>query len=212
MDPAQQQKLNLAKRELRRQVLALREAMSPRERAEASAAVVARVQGLPAFRAARGVHLFHSLMGEVDTAPLFDGCARNGVATLVPIQQPESGTLGWSLWAPGDALVPGPFGVMEPPPESRRQGPLAMVDVVLVPGVAFDRRGNRVGYGKGYYDTFLPELARARNSAGKPPTLRVALCFACQVVEQVPAGPWDQSVDWIINEKEVIAVKEGIQG
>ncbi|MDH4248280.1 MAG: 5-formyltetrahydrofolate cyclo-ligase, partial [Deltaproteobacteria bacterium] len=140
------------KRALRRQMMAEREALTPQERQAANAALRTQLEALPVFRKARTLHGFLSLPGEVDTAPILAERARSGVAIVVPIQQPETGTLGWSLWTPQEPLAPGPFGVPEPPPGTRRTVALETVDLVLVPGVAFDRQGNRLGYGKGYYD------------------------------------------------------------
>src|SRR5262249_20959689 len=105
--------------------------------------------------------------------------------------------LGHAHWDPRQALVPGPFGTQEPPPESRGPIDLAAIDLVLVPGVAFDARGGRLGYGKAYYDKFLAELL-AR--PGVPPDV-VALALSVQIVEAVPLGAWDVRIPHVLTER-----------
>ena len=94
-------------------------------------------------------------------------------------------------------MEPGRFGIREPKPQVGTPQAIADIDAILVPAVAFDRRGYRVGYGGGYYDRFLPEL-RGR-------AVRVGLAFACQLVDSVPAGAHDVPVDFIVTETEIIA-------
>ena len=112
-------------------------------------------------------------------------------------------------WAPGDPIVTGPFGVREPPPERQIPADLAAIDLVLAPGAAFDRNGNRLGYGMGYYDGFLKGLAERHGPAGwsvpgliaRPAV--VALAFAVQVVPAVPTDPWDIRIPALVTEEGV---------
>jgi len=76
-----------------------------------------------------------------------------------------------------------------------RPVPREEIDVVLIPAVAFDRQGRRVGYGGGYYDRFLPEIPRAA---------RIGAAFACQIVAEIPPDPHDVPADWIVTEDELI--------
>jgi 5-formyltetrahydrofolate cyclo-ligase len=186
-----------AKRSLRQAVLERRAALGPDKRRAASASILARVTALPAFQRARGVHLFLSFPDEVDTAPIVAACARQGRAIFLPYRMPGGERLGCARWQPGEALVDGPFGTREP----ARRDPVdpSAIDLVLVPGVAFDRRGNRLGYGKGFYDRFLAELAQAASAAP------VALAFSVQIVESVPTDAWDIGIPCIVTENETIA-------
>lgn len=193
-----------AKRELRKRVLARRDALSPGERAAASAKIRERVLALPEFRDAKGVHGFVSFVEEVDTAPIMAACAAAGKAIYLPYINEARDRIGCALWGPEDSLVPGPFGTQEPPPASRGPVDLAAIDLVLMPGVAFDRRGGRLGYGKAYYDHFLAEVAAKR---GSMPDL-VALAFSAQIVEAVPLNAWDVRIPQIATERELIVSRD----
>lgn len=190
-------------------MLARREALGEPARQAASRRIAEQVLELPEFRAARGVHCFLSLPGEVDTAPIFAACVAAGKATFVPVQIEAERSLACVAWSPGDPTVAGPFGVREPAPDRRVRADAAAIDLVLAPGSAFDRTGNRLGYGMGYYDGFLKSLADRQGTAGwSAPGLIarpavVALAFAVQIVDAVPAEPWDIRVPIILTEEGV---------
>jgi len=93
-------------------------------------------------------------------------------------------------------LAPGLWNIPEPRPECLRPVDVSEIDLVIVPGVAFDERGNRLGYGGGYYDRFFTELRD-----GVP---LVAVAFEVQVLPEVPVAPWDRRVDLIITESRII--------
>lgn len=185
-------RLKQAKRAIRREVLALRDALAPRERSERSLRVAERVLALPEVLGARTVMGFWSFGSEVETAPLL--LRLHDAGTRVALPRIREGDVVAAAYAPGDPVTPTPFGAMEPSgwdlvePED--------LDAILVPGVAFDRGGARVGYGGGFYDRFLP-----RTRPGVP---AIAIGFALQVVEAVPEGRMDRRVDAIVTEDEVI--------
>jgi 5-formyltetrahydrofolate cyclo-ligase len=202
-----------AKRALRATVVSARGALGDMTRAEASRRIVGHVLALPAFKAARGVHCFLSVPEEVDTAALFAACVAANKTTFVPYQIRSERRLGCARWSPGDLLTEGPHGIREPakrdPPEIQEHF-LAAIDLVLVPGAAFDRHGNRLGYGLGYYDGFLKGLAERHGEAGwngynciAQPT-SVALAFQVQVVPDIPTEPWDVRVPLIVTEAGMI--------
>jgi 5-formyltetrahydrofolate cyclo-ligase len=135
---------------------------------------------------------FWSFGSEVDTGELLRRLRAAGLRVALPrIRDGEVEPAGFE---PGGALAPTSFGAMEP--ASTAAVDPERIDVVLTPGVAFDRRGNRVGYGRGYYDRLL---ARIRAEAAT-----IAIAFDLQVVDQVPAGRGDRRVDVIVTESEVI--------
>jgi 5-formyltetrahydrofolate cyclo-ligase len=193
-----------AKRVLRRRVLARRAAWCAGQREEASAAVRERLLALPEFRAAKGVHAFVSFPDEVDTEPILAACAHAGKTIFLPYLTPDGKWIGCGRWDGRAPLLPGPFGTWEPPLESRAPVRPTAIDLVLVPGVAFDRRGGRLGYGKGYYDGFLAEL---REQRGAMPPL-VALAFSVQIVEAVPLSPWDVRIPQVLTERERIVTAD----
>lgn len=185
-------RLRQRKRALRRAVVERRGRLSADERAEKSEAIASRVLSLPEVRAAGTVMAFWSFGSEVETSPLIERLHGAGKRVLLPrTDADEVAAVGY---APGDPVVATSFGAMEPAgPEVVRP---EEVDVVIAPGVAFDRRGARVGYGGGFYDRFL--------SRTRPDAPVVAIAFSVQIVDEVPEGRGDRRVDAIVTEDEVI--------
>lgn len=204
------------KASLRAQVLASRNAMGEAGRLAASRNIVELLTAQPAFQQARGVHCFVSLPGEVETEDVFAACWEAGKKAYIPYQIRAEGRLGWSRREPEDRLVKGPFGVPEPAPDNMRPAKLEEIDLVLVPGVAFDRQGNRLGYGKGFYDRFLTQFTQENvqlnmisATAGSGNASMIGLAFAVQIVPSVPRESWDVVIEEIITEEEVIGEPRG---
>lgn len=166
------------------------------ERQRANAAIFAQITNLPEYRAASVIHTFVSWRDEVDTHALIKAALAGGKRVVVPRVPPSKLQLEHYFISNFAALVPGTLGILEPSSGPGAQPALASrrFDVILVPGLAFDRSGNRLGYGRAYYDQFL---------AGTK-ALKIGLAFALQIVEEVPVAPHDQRVDMIITEQEVI--------
>jgi 5-formyltetrahydrofolate cyclo-ligase len=186
-----------AKSALRAAALARRNAMPVAERAAASAAIAARA--LPIVRAAVAegfapVSAFLPIRSEVDTRPLLEALAAEGVPLALPAVTP--GGLVFRGWKPGDALVRASFGLSEPPASAPELAPR----LLLVPLAAFDRSGGRIGYGKGHYDTAIARLASQN-------TIRtIGIAFAYQEVEEVPMEPHDRRLDLVVTENDVLIV------
>ncbi|MBI3993611.1 MAG: 5-formyltetrahydrofolate cyclo-ligase [Candidatus Lambdaproteobacteria bacterium] len=191
---------------LRKHMLARRAALAPAVLEQHSREIHALLWALPQMAAPRGVHCYLSFGAEVRTGPIFQRCAAEGIATFAPYQRREGVGLGVARWRPGDALVRGSMGVPQPEPDRKGDPPPGSWSVVLVPGLAFDRRGARIGFGKGYYDLFLSPLRRAAQNQGAAsrPTL-IGLAYGLQVVPRIAADPWDVPMDLIVTEREVIA-------
>lgn len=185
-------RLKRAKRALRREILALRDAVSPPDRAERSRRIAERLLALPELADARTVMAFSSFGSEVDTEPILEGLIARGARLALP--RISEGEIEAVAFRPGDAVTVAPFGALEP--ASGDVLPDSELDVVVTPGVAFDRRGFRVGYGGGFYDRFF---RRAR-----PDALRVGVAFDLQIVADVPHGGTDLPLDAIVNEDGVI--------
>jgi 5-formyltetrahydrofolate cyclo-ligase len=158
----------------------------------AGRAVAERVLALPALQQATRVALFASLPGELPTRPLFDSLASAGLARLLPRIRGKA--LEFAPANDWDALEAGPLGVRQPPPAIVAVA-LEPADVVIVPGLAFDAAGGRLGRGGGYYD-------RAFAAATRAPFL-LAVAFALQIVERVPCDSRDRRVDAIVTERGV---------
>lgn len=150
---------------------------------------------------ARRVALFASLADEIPTRPVFDLLHDLGRSALLPRIVRGDGLVfaGLARW---EDLRPGPFGVGEPRADAPRVE-LGPGDLVLVPGLGFDRRGRRLGRGGGHYDRTFPPGAAA-------PAL-LGLAFACQLVDEIPSGAHDRWMDGIVTEQGVLhaARREG---
>jgi 5-formyltetrahydrofolate cyclo-ligase len=183
--------LKRAKRRTRRAILDDRDALPADVREERGERVVERFLELPEVQRATTVMLFSHFGSEVPTGSLIRRLHEHGVVIALP--RIEHGHLVPVAFAPGDPTTTASFGAQEPVDGT----PLdpASIDVVAVPGVAFDRDGRRVGYGGGYYDRFLRNL----------PAFTVAVAFGLQVVEEaLPAGRFDLPVQAIVTEDETI--------
>ncbi|HET6464357.1 MAG TPA: 5-formyltetrahydrofolate cyclo-ligase, partial [Nitrospiria bacterium] len=124
-----------------------------------------------------------------------------GKRVTVPKMEPASKRLLLSeLKDPTRELSPGPIGIPEPKPEAIRPVEVDRMDLFIVPGIAFDQRGNRLGQGAGYYDRLLTPVAERIPIIG--------LAFEIQVVERVPTGDHDIRVNWIVTEKRVIEIRK----
>jgi 5-formyltetrahydrofolate cyclo-ligase len=185
------------KRELRRQVLALRDALDPETRAADSRAICRRVAQSPEFRGAGTVLLFSSFGSEVDTGALLQEALRVGKRLVLPRVNSETRFLELREVRDLSAdVAPGTWSIPEPLPERCPEASLAQIDFVLAPGVAFDRQLRRVGYGGGYYDRILASI-----QAGTP---AIAICFGMQLVPEVPTDAHDVRVPVLITENERI--------
>lgn len=180
------------KRAMRREILARRDALSQAERGAKSSAIAERLFVLPEIRAARTVMLFWSFGSEVDTAPMIERLAAGERRIILP--RIESGEAVPVTYRPGDPISETSFGAMEPS-SGDVVDPMEL-DALVTPGVAFDRGCNRSGYGGGFYDRLF---GRAR-----PDVSKIAVAFALQLVDAVPAGRHDRRVDLVVTEEEVI--------
>ena len=191
------------KTRLRREVLARREAETGRR--ERSRAIVARILSLPEYRDAGLVSAFVGVGSEVETVPLIESALAAGKRVAVPWVDGRELRL-FVLSSVGE-LAPAPFGLLEPPPDlradlSRAVAPAA-VGLFIVPGVAFDRHGGRLGHGRGYYDGLL-SLARS----GTP---LIAAAFECQMVDAVPMTGRDVRLDAVATERTLHRAGQRLQ-
>jgi 5-formyltetrahydrofolate cyclo-ligase len=179
------------KRRLRRLVAERRRAVAPAEAARAAARIAERLLAEPVVRAARRIALYAALPDEVPTRPLFDAFAVLDRPLLLPRIVGEA-ALAFAAVADWSALAPGRYGVLEPPAQAETAA-LAEGDLVLVPGVAFDRAGHRLGRGGGFYDRAFPP------GAPRPPFL-IGVAFELQLVAAVPHGAGDRRMQAVVTE------------
>lgn len=136
---------------------------------------------------------------EIDPLPLMLKLAAAGARLALPVTPPrdQPSPLTFRAWSPGQSLARGGFGVDEP-----TEGEVVIPDLILVPLLAFDRRGHRLGYGQGHFDRTL-EALRASGTV-----TAIGLAFAGQELPELPAEPHDQALDAILTEKEYIRVRK----
>ena len=138
--------------------------------------------------------VYISFGGEVMTRPIIERSWALGKEVVIPVCQKERGMIVPSLLYSFDELEPKTMGILEPISDKLREVDPQSIDLCLVPGIAFDYYGNRIGFGAGYYDRFLPLL--------KPTAPKVALAHSFQLtVSPLPTNPNDIPVDFIITEK-----------
>lgn len=182
-----------AKRALRAEMQARRE----RAHADAGAGAGARLRDgvlgalASELKRVNCVSAYYPIGGEIDPLPLYAALLARGLTGGLPVVVGKGKPLLFRRWRPGDALVPGVLGIGVPPSDA----PMVEPDLLLVPLLAFDRRGYRLGYGGGFYDRTLA----ARRARG--PVLAIGVAFAAQEIPTVPVGPGDQRLDWIATER-----------
>lgn len=184
-------RLKARKRAVRRAAIERRDLLSASERSAKSERIVDQVLALPEIGAARTVMAFWSFGSEVQTSALIERLNEEGKRVVLP--RVAEGEIAAVAYAPGDPVAATSFGAMEP--VGVELVPAEDVDVVIVPGVAFDRRGGRVGYGGGFYDRLFTRA---------PSAPAVAVAFAAQLIDEVPQGRSDARVDVLVTEEEVI--------
>ncbi|HWL35028.1 MAG TPA: 5-formyltetrahydrofolate cyclo-ligase [Frankiaceae bacterium] len=181
------------KRALRARLLAVRAGLSSAERHSAAAALTEAVLALPEVSSARVVAAYYGTGTELPTEPLLSALRSRGARVLLPLLLPGDG-LAWGTYDGG--LVSGPHGLLEP---RVVDADLGEADVVLVPGVAYDLAGRRLGRGGGSYD-------RALASVSVPV---VALALDEEVVDEVPVEPHDRRVDVVVTPTRVVRATRG---
>jgi 5-formyltetrahydrofolate cyclo-ligase len=175
----------------------LRRSLAPQERARLGELAGARLLGLPAVAEAPTVALFSSFGSEIPTASVLERLVNAQPPRRLVLPFMRDGTMHLSIVADPTELVATEYGPGEP------AHPVAVdpreIDAVIVPGLAFDRAGFRLGHGGGHYDRLMEAL---RDDA-----VRIGFCFHSQVVEEVPHGPGDSPVDLIVTDAETIVCR-----
>jgi 5-formyltetrahydrofolate cyclo-ligase len=180
---------------LRRDAMARREALPTIDRVAAAQAIAAR--GLPVKIAPGGVVSGYSpVKSEISPMPLLRRCADDGAALALPVVAGRGHALIMRAWKFGAPLASGVWGIREPPPAA----PEVFPDILIVPLLAFDRRGHRIGYGAGYYDMTLAKLRAMKKVTA------IGIAFAAQEIDAVPITARDAPLDLVLTEREIIDV------
>lgn len=183
--------------ELRAALLDQRSRLAAVDVERVSAAVARRVLDLPAVAAATRIGAYRAVRGEIAVDAVVQWAWNAGRRVYLPVTVPPR-HMAFARWRPGDQFAKSRFGIDEPLPPARRVA-ATRLDVVLVPLVAFDRQGNRLGHGAGYYDAAFSFRLRAR--ATRP--LLVGLAHAFQEVAHIDTREWDVPLDLVVTEHQV---------
>jgi 5-formyltetrahydrofolate cyclo-ligase len=183
--------------DLRREAIARRDALPADARRAAAEAIAARAFPLPIGPDVI-VSGFMPLKSEINPLPLMRQLASQGARLALPVIAGRGKPLIMRAWEFDAPLDRGQWDIREPKPEAAEVHP----DILLVPLLAFDRAGHRIGYGAGYYDMTIAQL-RARK-----PVIAVGLAFAAQEIDSVPATPRDARLDLVLTEHEVIDLRD----
>ncbi|WP_016909099.1 5-formyltetrahydrofolate cyclo-ligase [Streptomyces xiaopingdaonensis] len=176
------------KRAVRHELLHARTGLTPDQVSRAASVLAERALGLTELADARTVAGYVSMGGEPGTGPLLDALRARGVRVLLPVLLPDN-DLDWGEYAGQAALTPAKYGLLEPAGPRLGTSAIVAADAVLLPGVAVDARGVRLGRGGGSYDRVLERLTES----GVEPALAVLL-YDHEVVAHVPAEAHDRPV------------------
>ena len=183
-----------SKQDIRRQIGAKRGALDPRWVQAASTRIIRNLQALEAFQSAGTIALYMAIGGEVNLDPIFPDCWKSGKRTYVPVFNAAAEIYEMAEITYKTDYIIGHYGIREP--ISPALCPMDDIDLVVVPGVAFDRKGHRLGRGGGYYDRLLAGFY-GRSAA---------LAFDFQILPAIPVEPHDRPVDALVTEIKIVNV------
>ncbi|MBW9156665.1 5-formyltetrahydrofolate cyclo-ligase [Clostridium tagluense] len=188
---------NNLKDNLRKNMLKERKSMKTETVSAFSHIIMDTIIKLPEFLNCKNIMLYLSFNNEVDTYALAKWCLDNGKKVIVPYCIKETREIiPFEINNLTTDLTKSSFGIMEPKHDILKKANTCDIDLIIVPGVVFDKYGSRIGFGAGYYDRFLPK--RVKNT----PTIGIA--FDYQVISKIPTGTYDVPLDFIITEKRII--------
>ncbi len=174
----------IEKQILRKEMRARNRAMAPEDRQRASEELRCKIEAMEEFQKARTVALFSALPDEPDTS---EALCRWSKERVVLVPRVEGEVMHFHRYDPA-TMRDGSFGILEPQQEEIADP--KTVDLIVVPGVAFTLQGDRMGRGKGFYDKYLVQL--------RPDAVKVGVCYAHQLVEELPVEPHDVKLDRVL--------------
>ncbi|BBD07311.1 5-formyltetrahydrofolate cyclo-ligase [Desulfovibrio ferrophilus] len=187
-----------SKNQLRKSLIQQRAEQPEALRQKLSTAILERLRETPAWTTAREILTYMPIRGEVDVSPLLDELWLHGIRVLLPRCRPqEPGLMDIACATCMEDLRPGLYGIPEPAPENCAALLDVNPDLILIPGVGFDRQGFRLGFGAGFYDRFL-------SAKQAPNAVLIGLAYGFQVQQNLPHDTWDVPVHAIITENETI--------
>jgi len=191
------EEIRASKEQIRKDIAKAVGALTEKQRNERTRAIESRLFDFANFLEARVALLYVHGENEVRTQNIIRKSFDLSKIVVLPVFDAERRKVTTlKIDTPAKDLVSGPRGVAQPNPARCKPVPLHRIDIAIIPGLAFDEKGARIGSGKGYYDRFIPELPVT--------TRKVALAFEEQIISQVPTESHDKHVDIIITDKRII--------
>lgn len=187
------------KKLIRRDILGKRANLGKNDHNKLSKKIIDNIYNSPYYKNAKTIMTFISFGDEVDTHDFIKESIEKGKIIVIPISIPETKELKLSHVKDFRELEVGYYDILTPKKEFIRLVDPNSVDLIIVPGVAFDREGYRIGYGGGYYDRFLSKISKE--------VPKISIAFDLQLVDKVPREDFDIPVDYIFTEKEIINCK-----
>ena len=181
------------KHTLKEQMLKARDSMPKEDAIKKSVQIKSNLFDMHNYKNSKTIMFFVSLGSEPDTREIIKSALQGKIVIVPKIDQND---IEPSIIISLDSMVRGKYGILEP--LSPMKTALKNIDLVLVPGIAFDSFGHRVGYGFGYYDRFLRKVPKA---------IKIGLAFDFQVIKKIPNEPHDVPVDYIVTEERIIECK-----
>lgn len=183
----------LSKAQIREKALTCRQSLSAVERKQKSSQILKTIMATPFFAAAECIMLYLNFRDEVKTTPLAEEILKNGKRLVIPYCETRTTQIiPCEIQDLAKDVGLSSFGIREPLADFFRPVAPTKIDLALVPGLAFDYQGNRIGFGKGYYDRFLPQL--------RADVCVIGVAFACQVFERIPAESHDYKMSLLVTE------------
>lgn len=186
----------MTKEEIRKKILSQRFKMSQREVQAKSEVICSYLISSKQFREAKIISLYSPIKKEVRTEDIFNAAIDKGKIVGFPVSDPKNLEITYFEVDGMSELLKGTYGIMEPPSDKERMINVSDIDLIIIPGVAFDERGFRIGYGGGYFDRLL-----GRDDIK---AITMALAFDSQVVSKIPEESHDVRVDFIFTESRRI--------
>lgn len=188
------------KRELREKILARRDLLSQSSILKSSEVIIEKLTSISEYLNSTNIMTFVSYSSEVDTHNLIIRALAEGKKVYVPVTKRNPREMNPSRIKSFEDLVPGYFNILTPKKEKVEIVEPEKLDLVIVPGVLFDKAGFRIGYGGGYYDRFLPQLRKD--------VKKIAIAFELQVQsDKLPVNSFDIPVDMIITEESIYRIE-----
>jgi 5-formyltetrahydrofolate cyclo-ligase len=191
------------RKDLRKTLRAKRKALTPSQQQQAAQQLVQRLRSHPVFLRSQHISFYMADDGEMNLRLLMQAVVAMGKQCYLPVLHPlKEGELWFSAYCEGDVLVKNRFGLEEPPVD-KKHFPAWALDLVLMPLVGFDRLGNRLGMGGGFYDR---TFAFVKNTSRPKVPVLMGIAHSCQEVESLKSESWDVTLDYIATDREVIQI------